>query len=252
MNEQDTTASAPASPESGEMSFAQRLGGIYFEPRKTFESINRRPTWLGMFIIVAALAVGVTYTLTSRMDYQTYMRKALKMNPLTRNMPEEQVKTILERPQSSFQKYSQFVGAPISILVVYVLLAGVFMLALMLTGGGVSYKKSLAVTLWGMGPPAIVVTLLSILFIMVKDPETLDINPAGNVVSNLGLLVSSVDHPKLASLLSSIDIFSFWTIFLLALGFSVCSQGKVSTGKAAVPIVVLWLLYVTGKVMFFS
>jgi hypothetical protein len=249
MNEQDTTVSVSGSAESGEMSFAQRLGGIYFEPRRTFESINRRPTWLGMFLIVAALGVGVTYTLMSRMDYQTYMRKALKMNPMTRNMTPEQVQAVLERPQSSVQRYLQLGGAPVSMLIVYLILAGVFMLAFMLTGGGVSYKKSLAVSLWGMGPPAIVVTLLSIVFMMVKDPETLDINPAGNVVSNLGLLVSSLEHPKLASLLSSIDVFSFWTIFLLALGFSTCSQGKVSTGKAAVPIVVLWLLYVAGKVL---
>jgi hypothetical protein len=93
------------------------------------------------------------------------------------------------------------------------------------------------------------VTILSIIFMLVKDPQTLDINPAANVVSNLGALVSATEHPKLSSLLSSIDIFSVWTIFLLAVGFAACSERKLTTGKAAAGIVVLWLLYVAGKVL---
>jgi hypothetical protein len=247
-NRAPETIAAPGA----EMSFTERLTGVFFEPQNTFASINRKPTWLGMFLIVAVLGVGVTYALTARMDYQTYMRKALQMNPLTKNMPEEQIQALVARPRSAFQTYSQFVMAPVTILAVYAALAGIFLLVFMLMGAAIPYKKALASTVWGMAPPAIIVTLLSIVFIMVKDPATLDINPAGNVVSNLGLLVSASDHPGLASLLSSIDVFSFWAVFLLATGFSACSERRLTRGKAAAGILALWAVFVLGKAWFMS
>jgi len=252
MNTQGEMQQAAGAPATAEMSFTQRLTGIYFEPKKTFESINRKPSWLGIFIVVAVLGVAVSYALTSRMDYETYMRKAMQMNPWTRNMPEEQIEQVLSRPPSAFGRYSQIIFAPVGMLVVYCILAGVFLLVYMMMGASIPFKKSLAVTIWGMAAPAIVVVILSIIFIMTKDPATLDIDPAGNVASNLGLLVSRSDNPGLASLLSSIDLFSFWSIFLLAVGYSAVSDRKLTTGKAAIGIIVLWAVYVAGKTWFLS
>ncbi len=243
----------PEPDQASELTFGQRLTGIYFEPRKTFESINRKPTWLGLFVILALLGSGVAYALTARMDYQTYMRKAIKMNPMTRNLSEDRVDEIIaSRPPSAFQRYSGVFMAPVGMIVGYVVLALVFLVLFILMGASIGFKKSLAVTVWGMGPPGIIVTILSIIFILTKDPQTLDINPAGNVASNLGLLVSPAERPGLNSLLSSIDLFSFWTIYLLATGYSVVSERRITVGKAAAGIIVLWLLYVFGKAWFMS
>jgi hypothetical protein len=253
MNNEAKAPESPGVSETAEMTFVQRLSGVYFEPAKTFESINRKPTWLGIFVVVCVLAIAVTYVLRSRMDRETYMSKAMQANPITRifarNMTEEQLQAAVSRPESAFERYSTPVMIPIGVLVMYAILAGVFLLLFMMLGASIPFKKSLSTTMWAMGPPGIVVTILSIIFMLVKDPQTLDINPAANVVSNLGALVSATEHPKLSSLLSSIDIFSVWTIFLLAVGFAACSERKLTTGKAAAGIVVLWLLYVAGKVL---
>jgi disulfide bond formation protein DsbB len=253
MNNEAQTPESPGVSEPAEMNFVQRLSGVYFEPTKTFESINRKPTWLGIFLVVCVLSIAVTYVLTSRMDRETYMRKAIKANPITRiftrNMTEEQLQAAASRPQSPVEKYATPVSIILGALVGYAILAGIFLLLFMMLGASIPFKKSLSTTVWAMGPPGIVVTVLSIIFMLVKDPQTLDINPAGNVVSNLGALASATEHPKLSSLLSSIDIFSFWTIFLLAVGFAACSERKLTPGKAATGIAVLWLLYVAGKVL---
>jgi hypothetical protein len=121
------------------------------------------------------------------------------------------------------------------------------MLLFTLVGASLSYKKSLAVSFWGMGPPSIIVTILGIIFMYVKEPATLEIIPANNVASNLGLLVSSRDNPVLHSILSSIDVFSFWTIFLLAVGYAAISERRLTTKKAATGLLVLWGIYVLGK-----
>ncbi len=44
------------------------------------------------------------------------------------------------------------------------------------------------------------------------------------------------------TLLVNLDLFSFWSLALLTIGFSVA--GRVSKGKAAVGVVGLWVLYV--------
>jgi Na+/phosphate symporter len=50
-------------------------------------------------------------------------------------------------------------------------------------------------------------------------------------------------------LASSINLFTIWTILLLALGFSVAGR-RVSYGKALILVVLPWLLYVLVRVAY--
>jgi hypothetical protein len=235
-----------AAPEAPRMSFLQRLVGIYFEPARTFEDINRRGTWLALFLVVCALVLASQYVIRSRMDHETMIRKSMEYSPI--KLSEEQIQAAIDRPQSAFERYSGYVIAPIGLLVAYGVTAAVFLVGFMLLGASITFKKSLAVTIWGMAPPGIVALLLGILFMYIKDPGTLEIDPASNVASNLGLLVSAREQPVLASLLSSIDIFSFWSIALLSIGFAANPDRKLTPGKAATVVIALWALWVLGKV----
>ncbi len=236
--------------EGPRLNFVQRLVGAYVSPQETFEDINRKGSWLGIFLIIAVLAAAMSYLPQRIMDHETYMRKALEANPLTRKMPEDQIQKIVEQPQSAFQKYSPLVFTPIVILVVYVICAAALLLIFVLMGGGLNFKKSMTFTIWGMAPPGLVGSLLAIVFMFTKDPDSLDVDPSANVVSNLGHLVSAKEHGVLHSLLASFDIFTVWTIFLLSIGFSIASGGKISKGKAAVGVIIAWAIYVLGKVGF--
>ncbi len=238
------------SPQEAGMNFGQRLAGMYVEPRATYQDIDRRGGWVGIFLLICAFATASIYVLTSRMDHETYMRKALQMNPMTRNLSDEQVQQVLNRPQSAFQRYSTFVFAPIGMLVSYLVMAAALLVVFLIMGAAVTFKKSLAVMIWGLAPPALVVTVLGIIFMYVKDPDALELDPSKNIASNLGLLVSDRAHPVLASLLGSIDVFSAWSIALLAIGFSTISHGKLTTGKAAVGVMIPWLVWVLGKAGF--
>jgi len=247
--------------EEAQMSFLQRLSGIFFEPAKTFEDISRKRSWVAMLILMSLVTLGASYTLRWRMDPADAAIKGMAMTkPLLKRFLSAEQLTQMEaqaakqalQPPSFWAKYSPIVLTPLTLYVVYVILAAIFLLAFMMTGAGISFRKSFTVAFWGMGPPAIVVTLLSILFIFVKNPADLDINPANNVVSNLGPLVDSVTHPALHSLFASVDLFSLWTIILLSVGFAAMSEKKLTPGKAAVPIVALWGLWVLLKMGFWS
>jgi hypothetical protein len=245
----ETTSAAPgAEPvEAPKMGFFERIIGIYFEPKKTFEDVHRRGSWLGVYVFVSVLAMTSSYLVISRVDRETLMRKGLQENPLTRNMSEEQIQKILSRPASPIQMYLQVILTPVGVIIAYLIVAGVLLLLFVLMGNSLTFKKSLAVTIWGMGPPSIAVLLLSIVFVLVKDPASLEIVPNNNVVTNLGPIVEQKEHPVLHSLLSSLDLISFWTIFLLAVGFSAASGSKLTTSKSAKGVLAAWGIYVLGK-----
>mgnify|MGYP003508642005 CR=1 FL=1 len=70
----------------------------------------------------------------------------------------------------------------------------------------------------------------------------------GSVIqANLGLFLEKSSAAKpLWALLSSIDLFSLWMVFLLAVGFGVAS--KKTTGSAIWGVAIPWILIVLAKV----
>jgi len=245
----DSASTAPDGTETQAGGPFAKLSAILFEPRKVFQGIKRKPAWLGIFLVLALVVIAGQYVAMTRVDYQTYLRQALAMNPFTKGMSEEQIQQIVSRPRSTFQQYLQVILAPVNLLIVFLVLAGVFLLAFVLMGASLTYRKALAVTFWAMAPPAIVVTLLAIIFMLVKEPDSLDvIDITRNVASNPAVAVDEKASPVLHSLLARIDLFSLWTIYLLALGFTTVSDGKLTFGRAGIVILTLWGLYVVVRV----
>jgi hypothetical protein len=212
-----------------------------------------------MWILVSIVAIGANYTLMYRMDPADMAVKSLAMfKPMLHKfmsadqlaLMEDQAAKRASQPRGFLSKNSQVVSTPIFLLIPYVILAALFLLAFLATGAGISFRKAFTVTVWGTGPPAIVLTLLGILFMFVKNPADLDVVPAYNVVSNLGALVDFTAHPMLNSFLSSIDLFSIWTVVLLSLGFAAVSEKKLTVGKASIPVVGLWALWILLKLAF--
>ena len=261
MDSSETSTSIAPDAEAAQMSFFQRLAGIYFEPAKTFADISRKRSWIGMLVLLSIVTIGANYTLMYRMDpadaavkglamFKPVMKKFMSADQLAQM--EDRVAQQASQPRSFLARHSQVVTTPISLFIAYVILAVIFLLAFLATGAGISFRKTLTVTIWGSGAPAILVTLLGILFMFVKNPADLDVFPAYNVVSNLGALVDFVTHPVLNSFLSSIDLFTIWTVVLLSIGFAAVSEKKLTARKAAIPVVCLWALWVLLKMGFWA
>jgi hypothetical protein len=236
-------------PEEQPMNFFQRLTSAYFEPSKAFADVNCKPSWLALFIILAILSMAAAFVTAMRVDQETIIRKALESYSV--QLTEEQISQAVARQQSLLAKYSGMIFAPASIIVIYLALAGIFMVLFMLAGASLSYRKALAVMFWGLGPPAIIQTILSILILFLKDPDTIDVTK-GVLMSNLGALVDGKAHPFLASAAGSLDIFSFWAMALLAIGFAAISERKLTFKSAGFGVVILWVVYVIGKSLIFG
>jgi hypothetical protein len=250
MENTDNTANATES-ESGSMTFFQRLGGIFFESGNTFQDINKKPTWLVIFIVTALLSMAFAYVVTIRVDTAAITRKAIESMPV--QLSEEQLNQIEEqaaaRQNSPLSRVISLIQAPIALIIVYFLLAGIFMLLFLMMSAPLKFKKALSVTIWGLAPASIVHQILGIFILFLKEPYTVE-STSGIVMSNLGFAIDSKAHPVLNSFASSLDIFSLWSIILLSIGFAAISDKKLTKGKAATGIVILWVIFILCKMGF--
>ncbi len=261
MDSPATNEGAVMDAGGAQMSFSQRLVGIYLEPTKTFADISKKRTWVALFIVMCIVTLVSSYVLMARMDPADQAVKGLAvMKPILKKFVsaetlaqmEDQAAKRAAEPRTFLSKASPIVTTPIVMYITYVILTTIFLLAFMITGAGLTFKKCFTTVLWGTAPPGILVALLSILFIFLKNPADLEIAPVYNVVSNLSPLVDFTTHPALNSLLSSIDIFSIWTACLLSIGFAAMSEQRLTAGKAAITVVSLWVLWILLKVGFWA
>jgi hypothetical protein len=129
--------------------------------------------------------------------------------------------------------------------VVLFVAAGVLLLIFnMLMDGKLKYRNALNIYSYATLPPGIVGSLVMMLVLYLKAPDEIDIqNP---LAFNAGAFLPATSAAWLRSMMGSLDLFTFWTMFLLAIGFSRAIP-KMTTGKAFGAILIPWILWVLIK-----
>lgn len=213
-----------------------KLQGIFFQPRKTFEEINKKPHWL--IALIAILIVGALgmLLLSTRIGLDNIAEQLIQQNPRTSEMPEDQRAMAV-----SFTKGTFVVGALVGAPIIGLLISLALMLAFWVAGSTAGFAKVYSVVVHSWFAYTVVATVLSAAVVLLaKEPTELDV--MNMVATHLGALVDRVESPVLFAFLSSLDLLSFYMIFLLSVGMSVVARKSV--GAAATLIVVLWLIYI--------
>jgi len=92
----------------------------------------------------------------------------------------------------------------------------------------------------------LVSSVLIILVLYLKPAGTVDLeNP---VASNIAAFLPEDSAKWLVALLKSIDIFTFWTLILLAIGFAATNPKKLRGSKAFTIAFSVWAVYVVCRV----
>lgn len=219
-----------------------RLIAVLVSPSRTFESIAARPTWAVAMIVLVVLSAASGVLAWQRVD-------AEQMAQGTR---EAMIKQGQEPSAEQLERIAGFqrgFGLGCSVVippVAYLLSALVLMAALKLAGGEIGFPASLAVTLHGMMPWA-VAALLTVPVVLAQQSIDFHLLQAGILLaSSAAAFVPPDTNPVLLAVLSSLDVFSFWTIALLTIGFAIVA--KVSRGKAAATVIASWLVWVAVKI----
>src|SRR4026208_278044 len=73
-----------------EMSTAETLTGIFFEPSRTYEALRARPRFLVAGLILLVLACVVTLVLYMRVDMGQFIREKIERSPNAAQIDETQ------------------------------------------------------------------------------------------------------------------------------------------------------------------
>jgi hypothetical protein len=236
----DAAAQVPALP----MSEGGRLVNVFVDPKPAFADIAARPSWWVPMVLIVVCSLAYILLFSSHCGWEHFMRQQFEQSPKAQNMaPEDRERAIQMQLKFGppFGIAIAVIAAPISMLVT----AGVFMFIFTnMMGAVVRFKQALAVVAYA-SLPQVVATAANVLVMFLKDPTDFDLkNPAGY---DLGFYLDPHAVPAwLVSLGSSIDVFSFWVILLMATGMAAVTRKRWTT--ALTGVLIPWGVFVLLKV----
>ena len=220
------------SNEGKDMNVFEKIIGIFTSPRDTFVAIDNRPTWLiPFFIIIVVVVISQFLVMDIAMNDQIEAMKA-------RGLSSEQIQTAQEHMQGPM-KYIGFIIAPVGILIVWLILAGILLFTgNTIMGGKAQFKNVLAIISWS--------SLIGIVQAALRTYLIISNGTSFGVTTSLAILLPTpqVGESKtlLYRLLSRFDIFTIWTLILWIIGLAVVY--KFSTKKSATMVLTLWAIYI--------
>jgi Yip1-like protein len=229
-----------------------RVVGVFFSPKATFEDIVRRPSWVLPFILLTIFSFVVCVAINQRINWREFMSQQIERSPQASQLSAEQKEQRIEGGAKFSPIFTYVVGicGPILfMLVVSLVLWGAYNL---LGGANSDFGTAFGIT----SHAALTGLVSSILFLLVlylKPYGTVDLeNP---VATNLAAVLPDDSAKWLVALCKSFDVFSIWTLILLAIGFAATSPKKLRGGKSFTIALSAWLVWVvvrTGVAFIFS
>lgn len=235
---------AQAEPQAAISPFG-RVIGVIFSPKATFEDIARKPSWVLPILITTVLSVISVVALNQRVNWHDYIIQQIEKSPRADQLTAEQ------------KQQQADMGAKFTVGIVYAsgllvpicfaLLVGLVMWGAynLLAGTGARFSQSFAI-LAHAGLVGIVSTPLFLLVLFLKPPGTLD--PENPLATNLAALLPEESAKWLVTLCKSIDVFTFWTLILVAIGFAAVNPRKLKGAKSFIIAFTVWAVYVVIRV----
>jgi Yip1 domain len=226
------------------MSGIARIFGVFFEPGKTFEDIAQRPGWLLPVLLIIICSIAFTVTFTQHVGWEHMMRQQMENSPRTAQMTAEQREQAIQQG-ARFAPIMGYVAVVFMPTVGYLIMAAVLLAMTAMMSAGIKFKQVFAVVCYS-GLPGIIFGLLGMVVMFLKKPE--DFNIQNPLMFNVGAFMDPQGGSKFVySLATSIDLFSFWMIFLIATGLKAAAGKRLSFGGAMTAVIVPWALYVLVK-----
>jgi hypothetical protein len=220
-----------------------RIAGVFFEPGKTFEDIGQRPSWIVPMLLIIGFTVAFTVVLGQHIGWEQIVRQSFEHSQRAANMTAEQKEQAIATGAkfAAVFGYSTIVIVPVS----YAIMAAVLLGMTAMMSAGLKFKQVFAVVVYS-GLPGILFAILGCVVMFLKKPE--DFNIQNPLMFNIGAYLDPQNTSKFVySLATSMDLFSFWMIALVAIGLKAAAGKKLSQPAAFTAVVLPWAVYVLAK-----
>jgi hypothetical protein len=227
-----------AAPPLGE---AGRITGVFIDPKKAFADIAARPSWIVPLVLLIVVGLAFTYIFTTRIGWDRYFHQIAETNTRMQQLDAQARENAIQM-QSKFAPIGGYVFSVIGTALAALIVGGVIVLISKMAGASLKFKQTFAIGAWAM-LPRFIAGILAIVVMFIKNPE--DFNLQNPLAFNLGAFMEPPPNSGkfIYSLATSIDLFTIWSILLVAVGISVAAR-KVPFSKAVVLVVGFWLIWV--------
>lgn len=226
-----------------------RISGVFADPPAVFADVAERGRWWLVLLVLIALNGIVMTAMIERVGYDRMIEKAFEQNPRLQELRPEQRLQAMEQ-QRRFMPLAVRVLPPLAMAAALFAVAGVLRFSYrMLLDADVGYRQALNITAYSWLPPAVAGNAMFLALLYLKPPEDFDAETAGSL--SIGSFLSPDTAAWLRSLANSFDLFTLWTMALIAAGFSAhCGRRKMPFGRALRGVLAPWFVYVLGKMGF--
>lgn len=219
------------------------LGNLYVAPSEAFAAILKRPMIWAPLLLAMALNAAFSVAWLQKVDGEAFMKARFAENPRARDMPADARAQAIEAQAKMLPMYAGI--GPVFVAIIALVIAAVLVFVFrFFFAGEVTFRQGLSMTTWVFVALGLVTTPLTYLTLYLKDDWTLP--PQDVLQANPSLFLEKGQvAASVFSLLGSLDLFSFWGIALLAVGFGLASRKPF--GSALWGVALPWLLYVLAK-----
>ncbi|MGB7761558.1 MAG: YIP1 family protein [Bryobacteraceae bacterium] len=241
MTPENSPAVAPAPAGMGEFS---RITGVFFDPKKTFEDIAKRPTWIVPMVLIVIAILAVSIVMMQHIGAERIVRHSMDANPRVQQMPADQreAAVAMSIKFASVMAYSAVIFVPLAYVIISAVLLGV---ASGILSAGVRFKQVFAIVSYA-SLTGLISAALTLVVILLKNPD--EFNAQNPLAFNPGAFMDPNTGSKfLYSLATSLDLFTLWTILLIAVGLKAAAGKKLTFGGALFAVVLPWAVWVLGK-----
>lgn len=239
-------AAAPqtASPPLSE---TQRLLNTFIAPGKTFADLRRNSRWWVAFLVLAVVSLAFIYVIDQKIGFDQVAHNMIANSSRAAQMEQLPPDQRAQRYESTAKFTRVFAYAsPLVTLIVYLIIAAVLMGTFRFGAGAeVGYKTSLAIVIYA-SLPFVISALLGIVSISAGvNPESFNLN--NPVASNPAYFMDMAGNKFFYTLASALDVFTIWSLVLMALGFARNTRLKMATAFTIIASwYVLWKLLSAG------
>jgi hypothetical protein len=223
------------------------LTGIFFEPTSVFRNLRAHPQWLVAILIIGLLNAAYFTVFTRRLTPErivNFTADKMAETPFIPPAAVERARTQgLEQAKSPTFQAGAFVQKIVGAFILLAFLAALYLVGVLAFGGRMHYWQSLAVAVYAAFPVVVIQKVISFIVLFIRSPDEIHplIGQESLVYDNLGLLVSSKDHPVLWAVATAIGALSFYRLWLTAKGLQMGGT-KVSSSAGWGVAITLWML----------
>jgi hypothetical protein len=235
----------PAPEAQASLSPIARVFGVLFNPKATFEDIVRKPSWLLPFVIFVTLAVAVCVCLNMRMNWREYVSQQIEKSSQASQLSAEQKEQRIESGAKLAPIFTYVFGLGVQIIIIFGMTLIMWGAYSLLGGISTNFRTAFGITTHAF-MTALVSSPLFILILFLKPYGTVDLeNP---LATNLAVLLPEDSAKWLVALCKSFDVFLFWTLILLAIGFVAVNPKKLKGAKPFTIAFTVWAVFLVLRV----